>query len=643
MNSPFAKVRPIALTDTRWTRGFWADRFNTCVNSMVPAMGKLMTDTERPRFVGNFEVACGMVDGRHRGPRWDDGDFYKWLESAAAVLGHTKDAKLDAQLDGLIELIGKTQAPDGYIHTDIQIRQRAGEAVPRYDNPMDFEMYNMGHLITAACVHQRATGKSNLMKLALKAADFLDETFKNPRPEQARHGICPAHLMALVELYRMTGTKKYLGLAVRLLSMRDMVKDGDDDNQDRIPFRQQTTAHGHGVRSTYLYAGATDIYAETGDESLKRPLDLIWQDLVQHKLYITGGCGALYDGASPDGAINQTGIRRVHQSFGRDYQLPQSTSHNETCAAIGNLLWNWRMFLVTGESRFIDIIESTLYNSVLAGISLDGTAFFYTNTLRQLNPMPVELRWPRSRTKFMSCWCCPPNVVRTIAEVGGYAYAVASDKVYVLLYGGSELTTKLDDGTKIKLKQETEYPWDGKVRLNVDAPNKSLSIMLRIPEWAHGASVSVKGKPQASPTPGNFCEINRTWNSGDTIELNLPMPARLIEANPYVEEARNHIAVMRGPIVYCLESVDLPSDLRVLDVQIPSAAKFEPCRDPKILDGAVTLRGKARATPSGDWAGKLYRDFSPAPSRDVQITLVPYFAWDNRGTSEMSVWLPLAR
>src|SRR5262245_36598595 len=334
--SPFAKVRSLGLTDVRWTRGFWAERFQNCIESMVPTMLRLMTDTERPRFVGNFEVACGIVEGRHRGPRWDDGDFYKWLEAAAAVLGYTKDPTLDAQLDELIDLIGKTQADDGYIHTDIQIRQRGGEAVPRYDNPMDFEMYNMGHLITAACVHQRATGKSNLMKLALKAADFLDETFKNPRPEQARHGICPAHLMALVELYRVTGTKKYLGLAVRLLNMRDMVKDGDDDNQDRIPFRQQTTAHGHGVRSTYLYAGAADIFSETGDETLMKPLQSIWKDLVTHKLYITGGCGALYDGASPDGAIDQSPIRRVHQAFGRDYQLPQSTSHNETCAAIGN-------------------------------------------------------------------------------------------------------------------------------------------------------------------------------------------------------------------------------------------------------------------------------------------------------------------
>jgi DUF1680 family protein len=301
------------------------------------------------------------------------------------------------------------------------------------------------------------------------------------------------------------------------------------------------------------------------------------------------------------------------------------------------------MFLVTGESRFIDIVESALFNSVLAGISLDGTAFFYTNTLRQLNPMPVELRWPRSRTKFMSCWCCPPNVVRTIAEVGGYAYAASSEKIYVLLYGGSELTTKLDDGTPIKLKQETEYPWDGKVRISVETSSKQFSVVLRIPEWARGTTVSVNGKAQASPKPGSFFEINRTWNSGDVVEINFPMPVRLIEANPYVEEARNHVAVMRGPIVYCLESVDLPSDLRILDVQIPSDAKFEARRDPKLLESVTTLHSKVRAIPSGDWSGKLYRDLSQSGAREIDITLVPYFAWDNRGTSEMSVWLPLGR
>jgi DUF1680 family protein len=243
----------------------------------------------------------------------------------------------------------------------------------------------------------------------------------------------------------------------------------------------------------------------------------------------------------------------------------------------------------------------------------------------------------------MSCWCCPPNVVRTIAQLGAYAYAVAPGKLYVLLYGGGALTTTLDDGTPVKLKQEAEYPWDGKVRITLDARSQPFSLLLRIPEWAHGATISVNGKALASPTPGSFYEIARTWQTGDTVELDFPMPVRLIEANPYVEEARNHVAIMRGPIVYCLESVDLPADLRVLDVQLPADAKFTVHRDPKVLEGVATLHGRARAIPSGEWSSKLYRELSPAVPREIDVTLVPYFAWDNRGQSEMSVWLPLAR
>src|SRR4051812_37706395 len=423
--SPFVKLRSVGFNDARWTRGFWADRFALCRDVMVPTMQKLMAESERHRFVGNFEVAIGAVEGKHRGPKWNDGDFYKWLEAAAAAYAMSADPALDAQMDRISDLIAKTQADDGYIHTDVQIEQREGKDKPRFGNPMDFEMYNMGHLISAAIVHHRATGKSNLLSRSILAADFLAKTFGNPTPQMARHGICPSHLMALVELHRETNEKKYLDLAVKLLNMRDLVEKGDDDNQDRIPFRQQRTAHGHAVRATYLYAGAADIYAETGDATLMEPMQAIWRDLVTKKLYITGGCGALFDGASPDGAEEQTQITRVHQAFGRDFQLPHSTSHNETCAAIGNLLWNCRMLQISGEARFGDIIELTLFNSVLAGTDLTGTAFFYTNTLRQLDPMPVELRWPRHRKKFMSCFCCPPNVVRTIAESSQFAYATS--------------------------------------------------------------------------------------------------------------------------------------------------------------------------------------------------------------------------
>ena len=625
-SSPHVKVRSVGLRDAQWTRGFWADRFAECRATMVPTMGKLMSDSERVRFVGNFEVACGLAEGRHRGPKWNDGDFYKWFEAASIA---TPD---DPQLDKLIELIAKTQEPDGYIHTDVQIEQRAGKETKRFGNPMDFEMYNMGHLISAACVHHRMTEKTSLLKLARRSADFLDQTFANPTPEMARHGICPSHLMALVELYRTTGEKKYLDLSVRLLNMRDLVTKGDDDNQDRIPFRQQRQAIGHAVRATYLYAGAADIYAETGDATLMEPMQAIWRDLVSRKLYITGGCGALYDGASPDGSQDQTSITRVHQAFGRNFQLPNSTSHNETCAAIGNLLWNWRMLEITGEARFGDIIELTLFNSVLAGISLDGAAFFYTNTLRNLDPMPVELRWPRERQKSMGCWCCPPNVVRTIAESSNFAYAVSERGVHVVLYGGSTLKTP-----QMELTQETDYPWDGRVRITINkATAGEQSLFLRIPGWANGATVD--GKPAK---PGEFHEIRKSWKSGDVVEINLPMPVRVIESHPYVEETRNQVAVMRGPIVYCLESPDLPAGVRVLDVRLDRESALATRRTNEL--GGITViegRGFARSAGGGDWSDQLYRDRSTAPDRELHLVLIPYFAWDNRGKSEMSVWLP---
>jgi DUF1680 family protein len=430
--------------------------------------------------------------------------------------------------------------------------------------------------------------------------------------------------------------------------MRDLVTKGDDDNQDRVPLRKQTTAHGHAVRATYLYAGAADVYAATGDATLLEPLEKIWRDLVTRKLYITGGCGALFDGASPDGSADQANITRVHQAFGRDFQLPHSTAHNETCAAIGNVLWNWRMFQITGEARFCDVIENTLLNSVLAGVSLDGTAYFYTNTLRQLDPMPVDLRWPRHRQRTIGCFCCPPNVVRTLAQSSTYAYAMSDRGVHVVLYGGSTL-----DADGVKLTQTTDYPWDGRVRITIDAVpggRGEFSIFLRVPGWTRDAITThvngIRVLDKHPPQPGTFYEIRMPWKAGDVIDLDLSMPVRLVEAHPLVEAARNHVAVMRGPIVYCAEGVDLPAGVRVLDVHLPRDPQLHP-RRMKELGDVVALEGKGVAVAAGaggSWQDHLYRDFDAAARepRAFHFVLVPYFAWDNRGESEMSVWLPLA-
>ncbi|HEX8199042.1 MAG TPA: beta-L-arabinofuranosidase domain-containing protein, partial [Isosphaeraceae bacterium] len=462
--SPFVAVRSVGLGDVTWTRGFWADRLETCRAAMLPHLWGIMEGTGRSQFYQNFRIAAGLAEGRHDGPPWNDGDFYKWLEAAAALHAIAPDPDLDRRLDEVIAVIGRAQRSDGYLHTPVLIENRRGNrAAQPFQDRLNFEMYNLGHLMTAACVHHRATGKANLLEIAIKAADFLVGAFRAPTPQLARNAVCPAHYMGIVELYRTTRDPRYLGLARTFLDLREQAADGTDDNQDRIPFRRQTQAVGHAVRANYLYAGAADVYAETGDPSLREPLMAIWEDVVSRKLYITGACGALYDGASPDGAKDQKAIARVHQAYGRNYQLPNSTAHNETCAAIGNVLWNWRMLQVTGEARFADVLELSLYNGVLAGGSLDGTRYFYVNTLRQLDRMPAELRWSRVRQPFISCFCCPPNLARTLAEAGSYAYGLSDDKAWVHLYGGSTLDTEVAGGGRLRLTQQTDYPWDGHV------------------------------------------------------------------------------------------------------------------------------------------------------------------------------------
>lgn len=642
--SPHAQVRTVGLDEVRWTDGFWAQRFDACRTEMLPSMRRLMEGTNYTHFFRNFEIAAGLAEGRSRGASFNDGDFYKLMEAACAVYTVTHDEFLDRHLDRAIEVIAKAQRADGYIHTPVLIAQRNGDtnAVPFRDRN-NFEVYNMGHLLTTACVHHRVTGKTNLLAVAIKAADFLEQAFANPSAELARNSVCPSHYMGLIELYRETGERRYLELAKKFFAMRDLVAKSDgggDDNQDRVPFNEQTEAVGHAVRANYLFAGAADLFAETGDAATWAMLERVWTNVVQEKLYITGGCGALHDGASPDGSKDQKHITRIHQAYGRDYQLPNTTAHNETCANIGNVLWNWRMFLASGEARFMDIAELALYNSVLSGVSLDGTNFFYTNPLRVTDPMPVDLRWSRMRVPFVSSFCCPPNLVRTLAEIGGYAYGKSSNAVWVNLYGGSTLNTTLN-GASLKLTEETEYPWNGRVRITInECGSTPFALKLRIPGWAKSASVRVNLGPIADASaPGAYFELRRTWKAGDVVDLDLDMRTELVEANPLVEETLGQVALKRGPVVYCLESVDLPAGAGVMDITVPSDAKFLARYDQRLLGGVATLDGTLLAKPKQDWSGQLYREVKPVESKPVKARLIPYYVWGNRGKSEMSVWL----
>jgi hypothetical protein len=643
---PFAKVEQLAPNETHWTTGFWADRFAVCRIHTIPGMWRLMSGTERSHYLENFRIAAGLKEGRYRGAPFNDGDFYKWLESGCAMLGATQDAELRAAIDESVEAIARAQRHDGYLHTPVLVRARNGEpGAEPFQDRNNFELYNMGHLMTAACVHHRVTDSDRLLAVARRAADFLEKTFKNAPPDAARASVCPSHYMGIIDLYRETKEPRYMELAKLFFAARSHITGGGDDNQDRVPFEQQTRAVGHAVRANYLYAGAADLFLETGAQAIRRPLDPIWTNVTQQKMYITGGCGALYDGASPDGSRDQKSITRVHQAYGRDYQLPNTTAHNETCASIGNVLWNWRMFLATGEARFIDTLELSLYNCVLSGVSLDGTKFFYTNPLRVTDPMPAELRWSRRRVPYVSSFCCPPNVARTIARVGGYAYARSPRTLWVNLYGGSTLATTLDGVGNVRLTQETEYPWNGRVRLTVNqTTGGEFALKLRIPGWATGASLLVNQHPhELDAEPGTYATITRAWRSGDMIDLDLPMVTRLMESHPLVEETSNQVAVKRGPLVYCLESDDLPGGTRVMEAAIPPDIRLSPRYDPRLLGGVAVLEGMAETRPIGDWTGRLYRDLRPPAPAPLAIRLVPYYAWGNRGEGEMTVWMPRAR
>lgn len=643
--SPYAKLHGVDMGSVTWTNGFWAERFKVTTDVVVPNMWSIYNDAKVSHAFKNFEIAAGLDTGIHKGPSFHDGDYYKTLEAMASLYSTTKNAKLLEQMDNAIKVIGKSQREDGYIYTKAMIEQRKTGSKNQFQDRLSFEAYNIGHLMTAGCVHYRATGKTNLLDIAKKATDYLYGFYKTASPALARNAICPSHYMGVVEMYRTTRDPRYLELAKHLIAIKGKIEDGTDDNQDRVPFLTQTKAMGHAVRANYLYAGVADLYSETGNDSLLNTLNLMWNDINRHKMYITGGNGSLYDGTSPDGtSYNPTDVQKIHQAFGRDFQLPNFTAHNETCANIGHVLFNWRMLQLTGDAKYADVMELGLHNSVLSGISLDGKDFLYTNPLAQADALPFKQRWSKARVPYIGLSnCCPPNVVRTMAEVSDYAYSTSSKGIWVNLYGANNASIKIADGSKVGLKQETNYPWDGNIKFTItETSPKAFSMFFRIPGWTHDAQVRVNGKAETQKlVTSSYAEVNRIWKKGDVIEISLPMDANLIEANPLVEENRNQVAVKRGPIVYCLESSDMPGQ-NIFNAFIPVSTVFTP--KAVTIDGAtmMSLQGTAKMIEPKTWTNVLYRPVSTT-STTIPITLIPYYAWGNRGHSEMSVWLPLSR
>lgn len=640
--SKYAKLSTVGMDEVKLTKGFWAERFAVCRDVMVPRLWKTYTSDTICYAFQNFRVAAGLQPGSFRGPSFHDGDFYKTLEAVAAMFATTRNPELEKWMDEAIGVIAKAQRPNGYIYTKNIIKQNATGESKAFDDRLSFEAYNFGHLMTAACVHHRASGKTDLLNIAVKAADFLMDFYTKATPEQARNAICPSHYMGLAELYRETKQEKYLVLLKKLIDIRGTVE-GTDDNSDRAPFRQMNRIAGHAVRANYLMAGVADLYTENGDVTLLTALNKLWDNVINTKMYVTGGCGALYDGVSVDGtSYNPDTVQKTHQAYGRDYQLPNFSAHNETCANIGNVLWNWRMFLMTGEEKYMDIVELALYNSVLSGVSLDGKNYFYTNPLAHTRQYPYHMRWEGGRVPYIGLSnCCPPNLVRTIAEVGNYMYTTSGDGLYIILYSGNKLTARLRNGKKIDLEQSTAYPWDGCVQITVKQSDGAFPLHLRVPGWCKSAELKLNGKIISHITSGGQFVTLKNVRAGDKIEWKMDMPATLIESNPLVEESRNQVAVKRGPVVYCIESADLPGK-NIFDVIIPQSVRFQ-LKPEKIEGGTVmSLIANTKLIRGNKWANQLYREVSNT-METVPVKLIPYYAWANRGPSDMTVWLQLSR
>ncbi len=634
--SPHARLEPVGSSEVRWTGGFWAERAALVRDHTLPVILRALEDPHNGAQYTSFLKVAGRggdaLDLRTLN-WWSDGDVYKTVQAMALAFQATHDPALDRRMDEMIATFSAAQAPDGYISTPVKLR-----GVRRWESFQHHELYNMGHLMTAASVHYSVTGKRNFLDIAIRAADYLYTTFQ-PRPKAlAQFGFNPSNIMGAIDLYRVTGNPKYLELAKIFVDMRGSARGGTDLNQTRVPLRRETEAVGHAVTAMYLYSGATDLYAETGEKPLLDALDRIWTDVTTRKMYVTGAVGNLYKGFSRRNDV-------VHEAFGLDYELPNRLAYTETCANIGNAMWNQRLLTLTGDARYADVMELVLYNSMLSGMGVDGGDFYYANPLRRFGdelPRVVRRQDAPLRSAVMVCYCCPTNLARTIAGLNGWVYSKTADALWVNLYGSSHVETTIAGG-RLALSQQTDYPWDGRIDFTIEqAPSRETGLFLRIPGWAEGATVRVGTGPVATAPAGEYFRLRRVWAKGERVELRLPMEPRLVVANPYVESARNQVAVMRGPVVYALESPDMPTGVKVSQVALASNARMRARFDKSLLGGVGIVDAQAVIRPATDWAGMLYRTLRPEPAHIATVRLIPYFAWSNRGISYMTVWIPRA-
>ena len=640
-NSPYVKFKSIDIGDCQWTTGFWAEKWKQAEKIMVPYMGSLLKG-DIGHALNNFKIAAGLKEGNHEGEWWHDGDFYKWMEASVYIYAVNKDEKIINDLDEIIEIIRKAQLPNGYLSTPIIIDKK----LKPFTNRKYHELYNSGHLLTSACIHHRVTGKTNFLDIAIKHADYLYDLFVPIRDHLKRFGFNQTQIMGLVELYRTTNDKKYLELAEQFINLRGSYDIVDDDTtegypigdmvQERVPLRKETEAVGHAVLALYYYAGAADVYAETGEKALIDALDRLWNDVTHKKMYVTGAVGQTHYGRSPR-------LDKIEEGFIDEYMMPNMTAYNETCANICNSMFNYRMLSLTGDAKHGDIMELVLHNSGLSGIGIEGKDYYYSNPLRKIEGAldydNMNVEFPE-RQPYLHCFCCPPNLVRTVAKSPAWAYSKTQNGIAVNLYGGNKLATTLVDGTFIKLSQKSDYPWNGDVEITIEeAKSEPFDVLLRIPAWAKGCKVYVNGENIDHVEPGNFLNVSRSWKAGDVIILNMPMETKFIEGHPRIEEVRNQVAVKRGPIVYALETPDLPKGTAITDVYIASKKDLKPIHKPDFLGGVTTIETDLLIRK--DKLTGMYNEVSTPNMETYHTQLIPYYTWSNRGQGEMTVFMPI--
>ena len=608
-------IQPVPFTAVSVQDGFWRPRMET--NRQVTVRYDFQKCEETGR-IDNFAKAAGLMQGGFRGIPFDDSDVYKVIEGAAYSLALEPDPKLDKYLDDLIAKIAAAQEPDGYLYTARRLlppeKMPGMSGKARWVNEASsHELYNAGHLYEAAVAHYQATGKRTLLAVAIKSANLVAREFGPGKVQNP-----PGHQVieiGLAKLYRVTGDVKYLNLAKYLIDLRgrpETHKLYGAYNQDHEPVVEQDEAVGHAVRAGYLYSGVADVAALTGDAAYTKAIDRIWENVVAKKLYLTGGIGA----------------RHAGEAFGENYELPNASAYNETCAAIANALWNERMFLLHGDAKYLDVLERVVYNGFLSGVALTGSEFFYPN--------PLASGPGYQRSPWFSCACCPVNVVRFLPELAGYFYATRGDEAYVNLFAAG--TARLIVAkTPVELRQETRYPWDGKVTISVTPQaNAAFTLNVRIPGWTRSEPVpsdlyryddglkpevklSLNGQPVALVLKQGFAQIRRTWQAGNKVELDLPMPVRRVTAHAEVKDDVDKFAIERGPLVYCAEGRD--NGGKVLSRVLSKDSRFEIVQRPNLLGGIVAVK------------------IIP-PGQGDAVTTIPYCLWENRGPNENDRLVP---